>query len=566
MAKSKATETPSEGIPPKKIAEAAMVPLDKLHPGNGDGTNARHVAPDKEDDNSLLASIGTIGLILPLAVKSNGDGGHVVIDGNRRLAALHALAKSGRIKPDAMIPVIDHEDADAASALEMSLAANMERLDLHPVDRYEAFAALVEKGRTREQIGERFLLTQRQVNQVLALGGLSPAVRTAWKDGKISQEAAEVFTLAAGDFDRQDKVLTRNKHAHGVQQALIGERHETAKLLTFVGLAAYREAGGAVTEDLFTERKGEEAIATDLPLLKKLFDEKLAQRVKGIEGDGWKWVALATDLPASWSYSYERLQAKDGKWSDAQKAKAGAVLYFNHDGKFVIDYGMVKPSDKKAADKKKAAAKGEHPEAAMSNALAQRLSETLTWATAEVLEREPDIALAAVLAGFAAGGNVVDVRENGLKAKKQGPEEGDLQFAGAFKSALKHDRQARLIALASIAARALDFQVHRADDPPLADDGIAALCKALNAKALGKALRSHFDAKDYFESVSKELIYQAVDEAIGKDDVSAKVAKMKKPDAVKFALENVPKTGWLPPQLRWPGYDGPGKIPARTKS
>ncbi len=92
------------------------------------------------------------------------------------------------------------------------------------------------------------------------------------------------------------------------------------------------------------------------------------------------------------------------------------------------------------------------------------------------------------------------------------------------------------------------------------------MCKALNPKAFGKALRARFDAKDYFESVSKELIYQTVDEAIGKDDVSAKVAKMKKPDAVKFALENVPKTGWLPPQLRWPQYDGPGKIPPRSKA
>lgn len=565
MAKSKATETKNEGIPPKIIAEAAMVPLDKLHPGNGDGTNARHVAPDKDDSATLFASIATIGLILPLAVKPNGGDGFTVIDGNRRLGALQTLAKAGRIKPDALIPVIDHVAADAASALEMSLAANMERLDLHPVDRYEAFAALVEKGRTPEQLGERFLLTQRQVRQVLALGGLSPTVRTAWKDGKIDEEAAEAFTLAAGDFERQDKVLARNKNAWNIKGALIGNTGDTSRLLTFVGLAAYREAGGAVTEDLFTERKGEEAIATDLALLKKLHDAKLAERVKQVEGEGWKWVSLADDLPSTWTYTYDTITAKEGKWSDAQKAKSGAVIRFDYDGKLNVDRGRVKPADKKAAEKKKSAAKGEQPEAAVSNLLVQRLSETLTWATADVLQHDPEVALAALLAGFAAGGSNVDVRENGLKAKMQGPDDGDLEFAAVFKSSLKLPRTVKIEALSRVAARALDFQVHRADDPPLADDGIAALCKALNAKAFGKALRTRFDAKDYFESVSKELIYQAVDEAIGKD-VSAKVAKMKKPDAVKFALENVVKTGWLPPQLRWPGYDGPGKIPARGKS
>lgn len=37
-----------------------------------------------------------------------------------------------------------------------------------------------------------------------------------------------------------------------------------------------------------------------------------------------------------------------------------------------------------------------------------------------------------------------------------------------------------------------------------------------------------------------------------------KVAAKPKADVTKFAIANVPKTGWLPPELRTMHYDGPG--------
>jgi hypothetical protein len=244
--------------------------------------------------------------------------------------------------------------------------------------------------------------------------------------------------------------------------------------------------------------------------------------------------------------------------------RSGVVLQFDYNGKFSAVYGVVKPADKKATDKKKAAAKGVEIGPAISNALVRRLSETLTWATADVLQSDITIALPAILAGFASQNKIVDVREHGLKMKQEGDSgRGEIMFANSFKSVSRLDRQGQLEILAKVASRALDFQVQSAEHPPLDDPAIAALCGALNAKAMAKALEKYFDPKDYFEHVPKALIVKAVTETLGKGHAD-KVAKMKTAEACKFALNNVPKT-WLPEQLRWAGYAGPGPKARRGK-
>jgi len=79
------------------------------------------------------------------------------------------------------------------------------------------------------------------------------------------------------------------------------------------------------------------------------------------------------------------------------------------------------------------------------------------------------------------------------------------------------------------------------------DRGILALVEALPKLEFETAMLEQFDAADYFASVGKELIVQAVRETMGKDH-AAKVAKMKASEARDFAAKNI--KGWVPPQLR----------------
>jgi ParB family chromosome partitioning protein len=192
----------------------------------------------------------------------------------------------------------------------------------------------------------------------------------------------------------------------------------------------------------------------------------------------------------------------------------------------------------------------------VSNALTQRLSEQLTAAAAKAIAKQPaEIVLAALLAGFASG-ETVRVEERGLSSVQTRQMGRSASFESVFETQRKKTLREQHVALAQVAAAALDFQVQRSDDLPLKNKGVAALCSAIDGKAINAAIRESFDAADYFGAVGRSMIARIVTEAMGADH-ARKVAAMKKPEATKFAIANVTKTGWLPMQLRTSHYDGP---------
>lgn len=153
--------------------------------------------------------------------------------------------------------------------------------------------------------------------------------------------------------------------------------------------------------------------------------------------------------------------------------------------------------------------------------------------------------------------------ERGLASKKKGPLLRRPTFDSVFASLRRKGVGELQAGLAEIAGAALDFQSFRGERPALTDKGVASLCNALQAKALNKAIRAGFDAKDYFAAISRSMIVRAVAEAMGEDH-ARQVAKMNKGAAAKFATANLPKTGWLPVQLRTAHYDGPGRKSAKA--
>jgi len=155
-----------------------QVYLNELIPG-GD-INSRSSEGDIE---SLRNSIVQMGMILPIAVMPEGDGKHWrVIDGNRRLAALNQIFNGAA--GSTLVTVHVTSDTDLDLAMEQSIAANIERLPLHPMDQYEAFARLHGDD---EEIASHFGITPRQVRQRMALGNLTPEVRAVYRDGGLTE-------------------------------------------------------------------------------------------------------------------------------------------------------------------------------------------------------------------------------------------------------------------------------------------------------------------------------------------------------------------------------------------
>src|SRR6202049_2575730 len=91
--------------------------------------------------------------------------------GGRRYRALELLVRQKRLAKTAPIPCIIRTEGIAE---EDSLAENVQRAPLHPLDQYRAFQALREKGRSEEEIAAAFFVSVAVVKQRLRLAAVSP--------------------------------------------------------------------------------------------------------------------------------------------------------------------------------------------------------------------------------------------------------------------------------------------------------------------------------------------------------------------------------------------------------
>ncbi|TJW02481.1 MAG: DNA-binding protein, partial [Mesorhizobium sp.] len=86
--------------------------------------------------------------------------------GGRRYRALDLLVKQKRLAKTAPVPCVVREDGIAE---EDSLAENVQRAPLHPLDQFRAFLTLREKGQSEEEIAAAFFVSVSVVKQRLKL-------------------------------------------------------------------------------------------------------------------------------------------------------------------------------------------------------------------------------------------------------------------------------------------------------------------------------------------------------------------------------------------------------------
>jgi ParB family chromosome partitioning protein len=90
--------------------------------------------------------------------------------GGRRFRALQLLVKQKRMSKTQPVPCVVRQDGLAE---EDSLAENVQRVPLHPLDQFRAFQSLRDKGLTEEDIAARFFVTSSVVKQRLRLAAVS---------------------------------------------------------------------------------------------------------------------------------------------------------------------------------------------------------------------------------------------------------------------------------------------------------------------------------------------------------------------------------------------------------
>jgi ParB family chromosome partitioning protein len=557
-------------------------------------------------DAELKASIYANGIIQPLIFKVH-EGKRYVIAGNRRLRFLREIFH------DALASPVQTQDVDGFGARDWREIAMDTNLSLPPhlVERYELIVAVTKDLKlSPEDARLRWGMTPRQFSQVMALGRMSPLIREKWRTGAIDAKAAQAFTLEP-DTKEQDRVylqLAKNAHQGRVtawdikQKVVPPNQREAGQLVAFVGVDVCKSAKIIKQEDLFAT----DHIVSDVKQLKKMVADKLAAKCEELVQAGWRWALAESQLTSSSHYygtiepakkipatpeekarlaeirqllesdpadgeeydddalieERERLEedTKQRGFTPEQRKKAGCILKIGRDGTLSIEYGRVKPEERKSVaitERKAKTAKKKKPgEVTLTNALAQRLSESLEKGLAFAMQATPNVAVAALIAGFASNGHVVDVTVGGSFRSQSGAK-AEADFASVFAGALKSTPEARVVMLTKIVAEALNISVLGAEAKwPLEDHGVQALVAAMDPKFVRGAIGDQFDVKDYFAGVNLEACVAAVRNAIG-DENASKVAKMKKADAAKFCVANIPATGWLPRELRTVHYDGP---------
>ena len=309
-----------------------------------------------------------------------------------------------RLNKTAPVPCTVSDAGDDILIDEVSLAENIERAPLHPLDQFRAFQVLREKGMSEEEIAAAFFVDARVVKQRLRLVSVSPALLETYAEDGMTLEQLMAFTVS-DDHARQEQVWAAikdswQKEPYTIRRMLTETTVRASdKRALFVGIEAYETAGGYVLRDLFQQDDG--GWLQDPVLLDRLVGEKLKTEAEAIAEEGWKWIEIAADFPYGHTSGLRRLagttidltdeeraeretlrdefdaleaeyaqadefpdevDARLGEIEEAldalesrpmvydadQMARAGVFVSIRHDGQFAVERGYVRPEDEAA--------------------------------------------------------------------------------------------------------------------------------------------------------------------------------------------------------------------------
>ena len=355
----------------------------------------------------LAESIARRGLIQSLHVRPVLDDDGVetgmfeVPAGGRRFRALELLVKQKRLAKIAPVPCVVSEATGDVLIDEVSLAENIERAPLHPLDQFRAFQTMREKGMTEEAIAAAFFVDVKVVKQRLRLASVSPTLLETYAEDGMTLEQLMAFTVTS-DHARQEQVWEAikdgwQKEPYTIRRLLTETTVRASdKRAVFVGMTAYEEAGGCVLRDLFQQDDG--GWLQDPVLLDQLVNERLKSETETIAAEGWKWIEVAMTFPYGHDHGlrqlvgttidlteeeratrealrdeYDRLEAEYAEADELpdeidtrlgeieqaleafercpmtfdpdQTAKAGVFVSIDADGTLLVERGYVRPED-----------------------------------------------------------------------------------------------------------------------------------------------------------------------------------------------------------------------------
>lgn len=302
---------------------ATTVPFAALLPPKN---NPRR-AYDKKAIEGLAQSIKKDGVLQNLIVRPEGKGAHRVVAGKRRYLALKLLNDRGDIDRTYRVPIRFSGKASKADLDRIATVENVQREPLDPIDEAEAFAKLLVKGATLDDVSTESGVSVPVIRRRLALASLIPEVKDAVRAKALPLSLAEVFTLAPQGEQRG--LLKEVKRLGRVDARQLREHILHEKPSVAIAIFPIETYAGTFTKDLFAEK--ETTYFDDheqfLTLQKQAVDAQAEELRKT-----FAWVEVATEHTVPW------WQYREAKKKEAQ----GAIIHCSPSGRVEVRKGLVK--------------------------------------------------------------------------------------------------------------------------------------------------------------------------------------------------------------------------------
>jgi ParB family chromosome partitioning protein len=243
--------------------------------------------------------------VQPLLVRPNCEGFEIVA-GQRRYHAAVALAEEGFSEP---LPCLIMEEGDDAKAIEASLAENIARLPMDEIDQYKAFAQLRGEGLDVSEIASRFGVTERLVQQRLAIAGIIEPILNAYRRDEIDAETLRILTMATAKQQKAWWKLLKDEEDYAptgwrLKEWLFGGSQIPVSNALF-DLAEYT---GSIVSDLF----GEERYFADSDAFWDSQGSAIAARREAYLADGWTEVVVLDVGQRFATWEHEKVAKKKG--------------------------------------------------------------------------------------------------------------------------------------------------------------------------------------------------------------------------------------------------------------
>jgi ParB family chromosome partitioning protein len=282
---------------------------------------ARRSKSSPQADALLLATIKAIGVVEPLIVFAQTDGGNgLVIDQGHRRAKQAIIAGLEEI---AVLVVPRAEDGGAMR----SLATSITHEQLNPVDLWRAIERLVALNWTEESIAIALAQSVRQIKKLRLLANVLPAMLDAMAKGDMPNEQ-QLRTIAAASLEEQKEVWKANKPSKGDPQVSwwsvangLTKRRMYARDANF-GDELAQAYGIAWVEDLFAPADQDSRYTTNVEAFLGAQQEWMTQNLpkKGV-------------ITESTTYGEVKLPPKAERVYGTPKKSDHTAMYLDREGK-----------------------------------------------------------------------------------------------------------------------------------------------------------------------------------------------------------------------------------------